>query len=97
MPPSVVIFLLPTPKPYTEHMTRKGLGCLYGANTRVMRLTWGFTCWSGRSPVLVDEAGEDLPASNRCVGWDEECLRMAAAGLTGGEGPAQLGGRRVTG
>ena len=46
---------------------------LYRANTRVAGLTSGFMCGSGCSPVLVDQAGEDLAASDRTVGRDRRC------------------------
>jgi hypothetical protein len=32
------------------------------ARTRTMALSWYFLCSSGRSPVLIDHAVDDLPA-----------------------------------
>ena len=47
-------------------LANPGLGGkpLCRATTRSMALSWFFLCSSGRSPVLVDQAVDDLPARN---------------------------------
>jgi hypothetical protein len=55
---------------YSEHAAADGCGAwivsfrpsLCRAGTRTMPLSWYFLCSSGRSPILVDQAADDLPA-----------------------------------